>query len=123
MTARAAIAAFAALAVLIGLAGGVGYGIGVRVGAGPRMSEIRVFRDAPAHVGDAQASATGDGRTFGFNGEVPWVDASGSWHDAGWPSCLPRRAETRVTFGGATVYGPTGVGSARILWVDCRTAP
>lgn len=113
--------------VLVGLgillAGLIGYGVGRGLTAGPRMSEVKVFRDAPGHVGDAQASATGDGTTYGFSGEVPWVDASGSWHDSGWPSCLPRRAETRITFGGATVYGPTGTGSARILWVDCRTAP
>jgi len=26
----------------------------------------------------------------------------------------------RITFGGAVVYGPTGVGDYRMLWVDCR---
>jgi len=48
------------------------------------------------------------------------VDASGSWHARGWPACAPARTQSRITFGGAVVYGPTGAGDYRMLWVDCR---
>jgi len=79
-TVRQSVGALVSLAIIVGIAAIVGYGIGVRVGAGPRMSETKVFRDIPAYAGDNQVSATVDGVTYGVSGEVPWVDASGSWH-------------------------------------------
>jgi hypothetical protein len=119
-TIRRPIAAVIALAIGVAAAAFVGFGMAIGVGAGPRMSETKVFRDVPANAGDSQVSATVDGVTYGVSGDVPWVDASGSWHEQGWPACVPPRSQPRVTFGGAVVFGPTGAGSYRMLWVDCR---
>jgi len=120
-TLRQSVGALVSLAIIVGIAATVGYGIGVRVGAGPRMSETKVFRDVMASVGDSQMTAFVDNNVaYGVSGEVPWVDASGSWHGQGWPACAPARSNSRITFGGAVVYGPTGTGDYRMLWVDCR---
>ena len=110
----------ALLMLLVAVAAVTGFAFGSKVGAGPRMSALQVFRDAPAQVGDGQASASIDGVTYGFRGEVAWVDAAASWHEDGWPACLERIGPAVMTFGGAVIYGPTGAGSYRILWVDCR---
>jgi hypothetical protein len=120
-TVRQSVGALVSLAIIVGIAGAIGYGIGARVGAGPRMSETKVFRAAPAYSGDRQASATVEGITYGFSDSVAWVDSSGSWHEAGWPACVPSRSQLQVTFGGAVVYGLTGAGSYQMVWVDCRT--
>ena len=119
-TMRQSSAAVIAFAIVVALAASVGYGVGVGVRAGPRMSETKVFHDVPAYAGDGQVSASVDGVTYGVSGEVAWMDASGSWHEQGWPACVPPRTESRITFGGAVVLGPTGTGGYRILWVDCR---
>lgn len=120
LTIRSSASALLALGLVIAIAAAVGFGIGMQVGAGPRMSEVKVFRDVPAVAGDAQVSSTVDGVTYGVSGEVAWVDASGSYHENGWPACVPLRTQSRITFGGAWIYGPTQVASARIVWVDCR---
>ena len=119
-TVRQSVGALVSLALIVGIAATVGYGIGVGVGAGPRMSETKVFRDVTAFVGDSQMTAFVDNVAYGVSGGVPWVDASGSWHEQGWPACAPARSNSRITFGGAVVYGPTGIGDYRMLWVDCR---
>lgn len=84
------------------------------------MSEVTIFKSVPAYAGDGQVSATVGDITYGTAGEISWIDASGSWHDRGWPVCVPPRSQVRMTFGGALVKGPTGSGSYRVLWVDCR---
>jgi hypothetical protein len=119
-TTRQAISAVIALAIVVAVGAAVGYSFGTGVGAGPRMSETKVFRDVPANAGDHQVSAMVNGTTHGVSGDVSWVDASGSWHGGGWPACVPPRSQPRVTFGGAVIFGPTGVGQYRMLWVDCR---
>jgi hypothetical protein len=119
-TARQSVGALVSLAIIAAIAAAVGYGIGAGVGAGPRMSEIKVFRDVTASVGDSQMTAVVDNVAYGVFEGVAWVDASGSWHSHGWPACAPARSQSRITFGGAVVYGPTGVGGYRMLWVDCR---
>jgi hypothetical protein len=106
--------------IVVAVAAAVGYSFGTGVAVGPRMSETKVFRDVPGYAGDNQVSATVNGTTYGVSGQVPWVDGSGSWNDGGWPACVPARSQVRVTFGGALVYGPTGIGGYRMLWVDCR---
>src|SRR2546430_2100012 len=119
-TVRQSVAALASLAIIVGIAATVGYAIGTGVLTGPRMSETQVFRAVPAYSGDRQVSATVDGITYGFSDSVAWVDSSGSWHEAGWPACVPSRSQLLVTFGGAVVFGPTGAGSYQMVWVDCR---
>jgi hypothetical protein len=120
MSPRRSVAAVAALGLLIAISAVIGYGVGVVVGGGPRMSEVKAFRDVPAYSGDKQVSATVDGITYGVSGDVPWVDATGSWHEGGWPACVTPVSSIRLTFGGALIFGPTGTGNYRILWVDCR---
>ena len=117
-TTRQLIAAVASLAIVVGIAAVVGYSVGV--GAGTRMSEAKVFRDVLAQVGDKQITALVGDVAYGVSGEVAWVDASGSAHADGWPACAPALSQSRITFGGAVVYVPTGAGVYRILWVDCR---
>ena len=117
---RQLIAAVVSLAIITGIAALIGYGVGIGVSAGPRMSETKVFRDVLAQVGDKQITALVGDVAYGVSGEVAWVDASGSSHEDGWPACAPAMGLSRLTFGGALVYLPTGSGSYRILWVDCR---
>jgi hypothetical protein len=119
-TVRQSVAALIPLAIIVGIAATVGYAIGTGVLTGPRMSETKVFRAVPAYSGDRQVSATVDGITYGFSDSVAWVDSSGSWHEAGWPACVPARSGLRITFGGALVLGPTGTGQYQMVWVDCR---
>lgn len=120
LTTRQSAAAIASLGIIIGIAALIGYGVGVGVGAGPRMSETKIFRDVLAQVGDKQITALVGDVAYGVSGEVAWVDASGSSHEDGWPACAPASSLSRLTFGGALVYLPTGSGSYRIVWVDCR---
>ena len=42
-TVRQSVGALVSLPIIVGIAGVVGYGIGLGVGAGPRMSETKVF--------------------------------------------------------------------------------
>ncbi len=119
-TVRQSLAALVSLAIIVGIAATVGYAIGTGVLTGPRMTETKVFRAVAAYSGDRQVSATVDGITYGFTDSVAWVDSSGSWHEAGWPACVPSRSQSLVTFGGAVVFGPTGAGSYQMVWVDCR---
>src|SRR5207237_10891028 len=51
MTRRAA-SALAALTLLVAISGAVGYTIGYGAGAGPRVTDIRTFRNVPVWVGD-----------------------------------------------------------------------
>lgn len=120
LTARRSVAAVASLAILIGIAAAVGYGVGTGVGAGSRASETKVFRDVRAQVGDKQITAFVGDVAYGVSGEVPWIDASGSFHQSGWPACAPALSQSRLTFGGGLVQMPGGAGLYRILWVDCR---
>jgi hypothetical protein len=120
ITTRKSVAVLVSFAIIVGIAATVGYAMGVGVGSGPRMSETTVFRDVSAAIGDSQITAFVDKIAYGVSGEVPWVDTSGSWHPQGWPTCAPARSQSRITFGGALVYGPTGIGEYRMLWVDCR---
>ena len=73
------------------------------------------------YVGADQASFQVGDTWFGFQSSVSWTDSSGSFHDSGWPACLPRiQAVTGVRFEGATLWaGNTGFSS--VVWVDCQS--
>jgi hypothetical protein len=45
LTARQSAGALVSLAIIVGITAAVSYGIGLGVGAGPRISETKVFRD------------------------------------------------------------------------------
>ena len=110
-----------ALALVIALSAAIGYGFGAVGGGGAGIGEMRIYRNVAAAVGDDQMSAMVDGTYYGFDSDVTWTDSSGSFHASGWPTCLPRRSQLHVTFAGALIRTPPGVGVQRILWVDCRT--
>ena len=120
---RRAFGALIAVALLIVIAAAIGYGFGVAVGAeGAGIGEMKIYRNVAATVGDDQMSAmVDDGTYYGFDSDVSWTDTSGSFHASGWPACLARRSQLHVTFAGALIRTPAGVGIQRILWVDCRT--
>jgi hypothetical protein len=108
-TVRQSVGALVSLAIIVGIAATIGYGIGVRVGAGPRMSETKVFRDVPASVGDNVMTAFVDNIAYGVRGEVPWVDASGSWHGEGWPACAPARSQSGSPSGAPSFMARRGL--------------
>jgi len=75
------------------------------------------------HVGGDVATLFVGDRAFGFRGSVSWTDAQGSFHDQGWPDCLPHLQDVSgIRFTGGTV--PVGDGSGvtavdEVFWVDC----
>jgi hypothetical protein len=97
------------------LAGLIGYVVGVN------RSSVTI-RSCGAYAAPTQATATcSDGWAYAIPVEsVKWRDASGAWHDAGRPDCLPLgpQAVDRVTF--ATVdVNVNGVGWRPVVWVSC----
>ena len=70
-----------------------------------------------AHVGDHMASIESDGWFYGLSESVAWIDASGSFHEDGWPECLGSEGtRANVRFGAVDV--PT-VGIRAVVYVDC----
>jgi hypothetical protein len=74
------------------------------------------------HRGRALAAAgrygSGD---FAIPQDVPWVDATGSYHQDGRPECLPPVGigAIEVTYATVPVTDPSGDGWYRTIWVDC----
>lgn len=100
----------ALLAVLIGGAGG--YVIG-RSHAG----SLRVGMASPA---EGAISAEADGWTYNIPLDVPWTDATGSFHDSGRPECLgPSTADVEIKFVSVDV-SVEGGGWRQVVWVYCR---
>jgi len=74
-----------------------------------------------AQVGDRVATITTDGYSYGIDQSVPWIDAGGSLHESGWPSCLPASSTTLdVKFGWTLVTYPDGTSGRQVAYVDCR---
>lgn len=97
------------------LAGLLGFLVGVN------RSGLTI-RSCRAYVAPTQATATcGDGWAYAIPVDgVKWRDASGSWHDAGRPDCLPPGSQevSRITF--ATVdANVNGVSWRPVVWVSC----
>lgn len=97
------------------LAGLLGFLIGVN------RSGVTV-RSCTGYVAPTQATATcGDGWAYAIPVDsVRWRDASGSWHDAGRPDCLPLGPQevSRITF--ATVDASVnGLSWRPVVWVSC----
>src|SRR5919106_457016 len=70
-----------------------------------------------AQVGDHVASIESGGWFYGLSESVAWIDASGSFHEDGWPECLGS-AGTRpnVRFGAVAVRL---LGIRAVVYVDC----
>jgi hypothetical protein len=72
------------------------------------------------YVGADQASFQVGETWYGFRSSVAWTDEAGSWHDTGWPVCLPKlQAVTGVRFVGTTIWAGN-VGQTQVIWVDCQ---
>lgn len=100
-----------AVAALVALAG---YAFGASRSSDRAMTGV-------AHIGDHMASIEADGWFYGLSDSVAWLDASGSFHENGWPDCLrPAGATKTVRFGAARVTTPEVAGFRPVVWVDCR---
>jgi hypothetical protein len=72
-----------------------------------------------AAVGDHVASIESGGWTYGLSESVAWIDASGSFHEDGWPDCLGRAGNRpNVRFG--AVAAPS-LGIRAVVYVDCSS--
>ncbi len=101
----AAVCVALAVGVAAGSAGVVGVRVPVSVGDGMVGEQV-----ATLWIGDT---------AYGAKSSVAWRDASGSYHDSGWPACLSTPGEVKsVHFIGAMVWHGSG-GNGTILWVDC----
>jgi hypothetical protein len=108
---RGRLALLAAIAILLVLAGYV---------VGSHRSGTRAVT-GPAYVGDHVVTMTLDGTSYGFSDSMPWIDASNSSHESGWPSCLVNETSLpSVTFGVTRVDFPNGSYSDQVVYVDCR---
>ncbi len=75
----------------------------------------------PAQVGDHEVTMTVDDTAYGFSDSMPWIDATGSYHEGGWPSCLGSMTTLpSVTFGVTRVDYPDGGWTDQVVYVDCR---
>jgi hypothetical protein len=97
------------------LTGLIGFLVGVN------RSNVTI-RSCSAYAAPTQATATcGDGWAYAIPVDgVKWRDASGVWHDAGRPDCLPPGPQgvNRITF--ATVDAKVnGVAWRPVVWVSC----
>ena len=83
--------------------------------AGPRIFV------GSGYVGEAVATLFVGEDGYGFRSSVNWTDSRGSFHDGGWPDCLPHLQEVSgIRFAGETQW-IGGVGTDEVVWVDCST--
>lgn len=90
--------------------------------AGERTANRLHVLTANVYVGDHQAGVCLHGWCYGISDVVSWVDAGGSLHEDGWPSCLQLGTYERIRFGEIEVSGPTDESWRQVVWVDCRGA-
>ena len=97
---------------------GAAFGLGARVGADAATHPAVLVGDG--YVGADEASFQVGDTVYGFRSAVNWTDSAGSFHDQGWPDCLPKLQAVRgVRFVAQTVWLGT-VGTTDVVWVDCR---
>lgn len=81
--------------------------------AGPRIYV------GSGHVGDAVATLFVGEDAYGFRSSVNWTDSRGSFHDGGWPDCLPRLQDVSgIRFAGETQW-IGNIGTDEVVWIDC----
>ena len=76
---------------------------------------------ADCSTGAAVASCQVGDTTYGFRSTVSWTDSTGSFHDDGWPECLPHMQTAKAVRFAANVVWVGSMGTSRILWVDCQS--
>ncbi len=73
--------------MLVLATGALGFAIGSMWTS--HRAELGGWHTGVGHVGADQVSIEYDGWTYGATGSVDaWLDRAGTWHDAGWPTCL-----------------------------------
>jgi hypothetical protein len=94
------------------------FGVGYRMG-GDSATRPTVYT-ADGYVGaDVATFQVGD-TAYGFRSSVSWTDRAGSFHDSGWPACLPKfQAFKGMRFPATTLWAGT-IGVSAVVWVDCR---
>jgi hypothetical protein len=76
-----------------------------------------------ANVGNHVASIRSGDLYYGVRDSVAWFDASGSFHEDGWPDCLTPESQVNVQFGVVPVTAPeSGLTFYDVTYIDCRGA-
>ena len=91
---------------------------------GQRQAEVPVrhgFALSAQGVISVSAERDGGGGDRMIPRDVPWVDATGSYHQDGRPECLPPVGigAIEVSYATVPVTDPSGFGWDRTIWVDC----
>ena len=77
--------------------------------AGPRIYV------GSGYVGDAVATLFVGADAYGIRSSVKWTDSRGSFHDGGWPECLPRlQSVSGIRFAGETQW-VGGIGTDEVI--------
>jgi len=102
--------------VIVAVSGVVGYALGID---GPRTRHLQ----GRASVGDGTATIRSEGMLYDVPRSVAWIDATGSFHEDGWPECLGSSGTTTgdLRFGVTDVSVPDAPGFTSVVYVDCRT--
>ena len=95
------------------------FGLGFAVGT-QRSTQVKEL-SGTAHVGDRWASVMVNGWAYGIVDSVPWIDAEGSLHEAGWPACLGSERDAFIKFAAVGVHYPDKTYERHIVYVDCRS--
>ena len=74
-----------------------------------------------AGVGERVATIESGGWSYGLSQSVAWIDASGSFHEDGWPDCLGSAGNTTNVRFGAVEVKVDSVGFRAVVYVDCRS--
>ncbi|MGD0248662.1 MAG: hypothetical protein ABSB75_06370 [Candidatus Limnocylindrales bacterium] len=104
------------LALLLTAAGA--FVVGYRIG-GDRAIHITIYTGDGRTSDDMASLQVGD-RFYAFRSNVAWTDSTGSFHEDGWPECLPKGSDVKNVRFAAAVLWVGDVGISPILWVDCR---
>ncbi len=111
--------ALIAAAVLLVAVAAFGFAVGSLWDS--HRAELGGWHTGVGRVGVDQVSIEYDGWTYGANGAVDaWIDADGTWHGQGWPSCLGHQVgqslEVRFQAREVTIDGNTW---RPVVAIDC----
>ena len=112
------VARYGLTALAAALLAAAAFGAGLFV-AGDHSLHPSIYT-ADGYVGGDQASFQVGDAWYGFESTVSWTDRDGSFHEDGWPECLPKVQEVKGVRIAASVIWVDGIGTSRVLWVDCR---
>ena len=113
-TKRSMVGALAALLVAIAM-----FGAGCLVGGNAAAHPAVLIGDG--YVGADQATFQVGDASYGFNSSVSWTDSAGSFHDHGWPECLPKTQPVKGVRFEVAKFWAGNVGLEPVVWVDCQS--